>query len=100
MTFLKKINSKAKVDINTGFGVNSSSYGGRFISKSGNANVQKTGIGFLEGISWYHTMLNIPRWKFMVIVVAFYFIVNFLFASLYYINGVEYLKGAEMSSNM
>lgn len=100
MNLLKKINAKAKAEINTGFGTNSSSYGGRFITKNGNANVKKTGIGFLDSISWYHTMLNIPRWKFMVIVVLFYFVVNFFFASLYYLNGVENLKGVVMSSSM
>lgn len=98
MAFLKKINSKAKAETNTGFGTNASSYGGRFVTKSGNANVRKTGIGFLESISWYHTMLNIPRWKFMVIVVLFYFVVNCFFATLYYINGVEHLRGVEMTT--
>ncbi|WP_293870131.1 ion channel [Flavobacterium sp.] len=93
MKLLKKINSKAKSDANTGFGTNASSYGGRFITKNGNANVKKTGIGFFESISWYHTMLNIPRWKFLVIIVLFYFLVNFIFASLYYAVGVEHLNG-------
>ena len=79
---LKKINIKAKSDSNTGFGTNASSYGGRFITKNGNANVKKSGIGLFEGISWYHTMLNIPRWKFLVIIMVFYFLVNFIFASL------------------
>ena len=93
MQFFKKINSKAKADTNTGFGTNASSYGGRFINKSGNANVKKTGIGFLESISWYHTMLNIPRWKFLIIIVLFYFLVNLVFASIYYLVGVEHLNG-------
>nr|WP_294777819.1 ion channel [uncultured Flavobacterium sp.] len=93
MAFLKKINSKAKTDSNTGFGTNATSYGGRFITKNGNANVKKTGIGFFESISWYHTMVNIPRWKFILIIVLFYFVVNFCFASLYYMIGVEHLKG-------
>ena len=93
MKFLKKINSKAKADSNTGFGINASSYGGRFITKSGNANVKKSGIGLFEGISWYHTMLNIPRWKFLVIIMVFYFLVNFIFAGLYYAVGVEHLNG-------
>ena len=93
MKFIKKINSKAKSDSNTGFGTNASSYGGRFITKSGNANVKKSGIGLFESISWYHTMLNIPRWKFLVIVVIFYFSINFIFASLYYAVGVEHLNG-------
>lgn len=93
MKFLKKINSKAKAEVNTGFGANASSYGGRFITKSGNANVKRTGIGLIESISWYHTMLNIPRWKFMVIIVVFYFLVNVLFASIYFGIGVEHLNG-------
>ncbi len=100
MQFLKKINSKAKSDSNTGFGTNASSYGGRFIAKSGNANVKKSGIGLFEGISWYHTMLNIPRWKFLFIVVSFYFLVNFIFAVLYYAVGVEHLNGMTATSSL
>jgi len=93
MDFLKKINSKAKSDANTGFGTNASSYGGRFITKNGNANIKKSGIGLFDSISWYHTMLNIPRWKFMLIIVIFYFLVNFVFASIYFGIGVEHLNG-------
>lgn len=93
MAFLKKINVKAKADENTGFGTNASSYGGRFVTKSGNANVRKTGIGFLDSISWYHTMLTLPRWKFLIILFAFYFFVNLAFASVYYLVGVEHLNG-------
>lgn len=93
MAFRKKINSKAKADKNTGFGTNASSYGGRFVTKSGNANVRKTGIGFMDSISWYHTMLTIPRWKFFFIIFAFYFLVNFAFATIYYLIGVEHLDG-------
>lgn len=93
MKFLKKVNSKAKSDSNTGFGTNASSYGGRFFTKGGNANVKTSGIGFFEGISWYHTMVNIPRWKFFLIIIIFYFLVNFIFASIYYGIGVEHLTG-------
>ncbi|WP_333877426.1 ion channel [Flavobacterium sp.] len=93
MAFLKKINSKAKTDSTTGFGTNANSYGGRFLTKNGNANIRRTGVGFLDGISWYHTMVNIPRWKFMLIILVFYFTVNFCFAGIYYLIGVEHLKG-------
>ena len=98
MQFLKKINNKAKADANTGFGSIASNYGGRFINKNGKANVKKTGIGFLDSISWYHTMLNIPRWKFLVIIVLFYFLVNLFFASVYFLVGVENLKGIDAKS--
>ena len=48
MAFKRKLNTKAKSQENTGFGTNAASYGGRFITKNGNANVRKTGIG-LDG---------------------------------------------------
>ncbi len=100
MAFLKKINAKAKAESNTGFGTNASSYGGRYITKNGNANVRKTGISFLDSISWYHTMLTIPRWKFFFIIILFYFLVNCAFATLYFLIGVEHLKGIEATSKL
>jgi len=100
MAFLKKINSKSKAQSNTGFGTNASSYGGRFVSKNGNANVRKTGIGFFDSISWYHTMLTIPNWTFFFIIILFYFTVNCCFASVYYFVGVEHLKGITATSKI
>lgn len=100
MALFTKLNSKAKSDSASGFGTNPSSYGGRFITKNGNANVKKSGIGLFEGISWYHTMLNIPRWKFMVIIFIFYFLVNFVFASLYFGIGVNHLNGVTATTTL
>lgn len=95
MAFLKKINAKAKTDNNTGFGTIASRYGGRFINKDGSANIEKRGIHYLNRISWYHTMLDLPRWKFFAILFSFYTAVNFVFACIYYFIGVEYLDGIE-----
>ncbi|WP_353149486.1 ion channel [Flavobacterium sp.] len=100
MALLQKINKNAKAENNTGFGANSQNYGGRFINKNGNANIQKVGISFLEGISWYHTMLKIPRWKFFFIIILFYFIVNLFFASIYMFIGVENLRGVTSVSRI
>ena len=100
MDFLKRINIKAKTDNNTGFGSNSFNYGGRFLTKNGNANVRKDGIGFIESISWYHTMLNIPRWKFLFIILLFYVVVNLFFAILYFLIGVEHLNGITANTNL
>jgi inward rectifier potassium channel len=93
MDLLKKINAKAKTDLNTGFGTNANSYGGRFVNKDGSANIEKRGLPFLQRISWYHTMLAMPRWKFLFVLFAFYTGVNFIFACIYYGIGVEYLDG-------
>jgi inward rectifier potassium channel len=45
-------------------------------------------------------MVNIPRWKFMLIIVSFYFVVNFCFASIYYMIGVEHLKGISATTSL
>jgi inward rectifier potassium channel len=93
MALLKKLNTRAKTAIDTGFGTNSTDYGGRFVNKDGMPNVEKRGIGFLERISWFHAMLAMPRWKFLLLIFAFYIVVNILFATIYYMIGVEHLKG-------
>ena len=93
MALLRKINSKAKTEANTGFGINTSDYGGRFVNKDGKPNIEKRGIGLLERISWYHTMLAMPRWKFLSLIFIFFILVNFLFALLYMLIGVEHLSG-------
>lgn len=100
MTVLKKRIKKLKTDTNTGFGANAANYGGRFINKDGSANIKKSGIGFIESISWYHTMLNIPSWKFMGIIFVFYGMVNFMFATVYCLIGVEHLNGIVANSLM
>ena len=98
MNFLKKINTKAKAEINTGFGSNASNYGGRFINKDGSPNVEKRGVGYFEKISWYHTMLDLSNLKFISVLLAFYIGVNFVFASVYFLNGIENLNGIEGNS--
>ena len=55
------------------------------------ANIEKKGIGFLEKISWYHTMLLLPRWKFLSIILLFYIVINLLFGTIYFLIGVRRL---------
>ena len=99
MALLKSINAKAKADKNTGFGTNASSYGGRFVNKNGTANIEKRGMNVLHRISWYHTMIDMPRWKFMGILLGFYMGINFLFALIYYGIGIENLNGIDTSGS-
>jgi inward rectifier potassium channel len=91
MARARKISTNAKPEINTGFGNNPSNYGGRFLNKDGRANIEKSGLGFLEKISWYHTMLLIPRWKFFALILLFYICINLLFAGIYFFIGIESL---------
>jgi inward rectifier potassium channel len=100
MALLRKINSKARTEINTGFGTNTSDYGGRFVNKEGRPNVEIKGIPFLSRISWYHTMLGLPGWKFLTIIFSFYIIINFIFAGIYFLIGVEHLNGIDSLSDL
>jgi inward rectifier potassium channel len=99
MPLFNSLNIKAKALVNTGFGTNASNYGGRFINKDGSANVQKKGIAGLDRISWYHTLLGLPSWKFLFILLLFYILINFVFALLYFAIGIEHLNGIEASDS-
>jgi inward rectifier potassium channel len=99
MALLERINLKAKADENTGFGTNANSYGGRFINKNGSANVERRGMHVLHRISWYHTMIDMVVWKFMLIIIAFYIGINFIFATIYYVIGVVHLDGIASSDS-
>ena len=93
MSLLRKLNTKAQTQINSGFGTNASDYGGRFVNKDGRPNIEIRGVSLLDRISWYHTMLALPRWKFLTILLVFYIAINFVFAGIYYLVGVEHLNG-------
>jgi inward rectifier potassium channel len=95
---VRKINPRAKSEINTGFGINSSSYGGRFLNKDGTPNIEKRGVGYFERISWYHVLLEIPRWKFFAIILIFYLAINLFFGSIYFLAGTNNLQGINAHS--
>jgi len=96
---IRKINPRAKSEINTGFGVNSSDYGGRFLHKNGKPNIKIKGIGVIERTSWYHILLDMPRWKFMLTIVLFYLGINLLFAFVYYLLGLQEFGGSKTPSH-
>lgn len=77
----------------TGFGNNANNYGGRFINKDGSFNLKKEGLSVWHRVSIFHTMLNMPRWKFAAAILIFYFAANLLYASIYWIIGIEQFTG-------
>jgi hypothetical protein len=99
MSILRKINN-LQTDKNSGFGTNAGSYGGRFVNKNGTPNIEKKGMNLLRRISWYHTMIDMPNWKFMLILFSFYIIINFIFAVVYYAIGIEHLDGISPSGSI
>jgi inward rectifier potassium channel len=77
----------------TGFGGNPDNYGGRFVNRDGTFNVRKEGVPFYHRFSLYHTMLNMPSWKFFGTLFAFYLTVNFIFGIVYYFIGPREFVG-------
>ena len=100
MALLRKINTKAKAKINTGFGTNTSDYGGRFVNKNGKPNIEKSGVSYFDRMSWYHTLLQLPLWKFLCLLLTFYAALNLIFAVIYFAIGVEHLEGIKADSTL
>jgi inward rectifier potassium channel len=97
MALLKRLRN-LRTDNNTGFGTNSSNTGGRFVNKDGKANVIKKGVGVLNRYSWYHTMLQMKRGKFLLLLLLIYISVNLFFAGIYYLIGIDHLAGVNAGS--
>src|SRR5690349_2395991 len=77
----------------TGFGTNSSQYGGRLMHPNGRPNIQKTGTSIFDRMSWYHTLIDMSTGKFLLIIFTSFLVVNLVFGLAYFSIGVEHLIG-------
>lgn len=93
MSLLKRNSSTLKTNNDTGFSGNTGNYGGRFVNKDGSFNVQKEGVAFWESFSMFHTMINMPGWKFISVIVAVFVIINLLYTGIFIIIGVPEFTG-------
>ena len=88
--------SRLKSREDSGFSSNAT---GRFVNKNGAPNIKRTGLSNpLEKYSWYHTLLDLPSWKFIFFLVSGYILANLFFASVYYVIGIEHLTGIDKST--
>ena len=95
---LNKKQTSLVSDPATGFGATSSNSAGRFYNRSGGVNVIKKGVNILDRYSWYHTMLAMPRLKFLFLLFSIYILINLFFAGVYYSIGIEHLAGIRKDS--
>src|SRR5215471_4508210 len=100
MASLKRINpsSSSRLNNDTGFGTNADSYGGRFINRDGTFNLRKEGKPFWERVNVFHTLLNLPLWKFIGMIVIFYIGINVLYTGIYMLVGMDQLEGMEATT--
>ncbi|MEO6315329.1 MAG: ion channel [Chitinophagaceae bacterium] len=93
MALLKRVNPFSKINNDTGFGTNAADYGGRFVNRDGSFNLRKEGVPFWSRFSLYHSMLNLPRWKFIALIVVFFLVINLLYTLLYLLLGTDQFIG-------
>jgi inward rectifier potassium channel len=77
----------------TGFGTQARQVGKRLYGKNGIPNVEKRGISFFDRLSWYHTMLDMPRWEFWLWLSVSYLVLNLVFATIYFEMDIHNLAG-------
>src|SRR5579863_1435978 len=93
MASFKSANPFLKPNNDTGFGTNPNSYGGRFINRDGTFNIRSEGIGIFDRFSVFRRMLDLPNWKFVLLIFFSYFVINLLFTLAYLLIGVDQLQG-------
>lgn len=92
MSFISP-NRRAKVNNETGLGVNTTLNGGRFFNKNGVPNIKPIGLPLWRRLNIYHSLLSMSRWKFLLAIIVFFVSVNLLFAGLYLWIGIDHLGG-------
>ena len=76
-----------------GFGTRISSSTQRLINQDGSFNVRKTGGG-LGAIHPFQMLIRMAWWKFWVVIIAAYVVMNSIFASFYLTAGIQNLSHA------
>ena len=81
-----------------GFGSKSYDRDTRLINKGGQFNVEKEGGSFWESLDIYHELISISWARFIGIVTLQFFIINLLFALVYYSTGPDSITGTSATT--
>ena len=73
----------------SGFGNRVEDQPHRLVNQNGTVNVRKSGMGFLVHFSIFHYLVTINWWRFNLLVLFSYLLINILFGALYIFIGVE-----------
>jgi inward rectifier potassium channel len=87
--------AKKNQNQDTGFGDKASEMGGRMVNRDGSFNIQRLGISVRDRVSSYHSMLTMPRWRFLLVIFIAYFLINSFFTLLYWLAGPTGLEGVD-----
>lgn len=93
MATYKKINPFSRQNNDTGFASGNNETGGRFVNKDGSYNLAKEGLPFYKRFSIFNDMLNLPVWKFIIVIFLFFIAINLIFSIIYFLIGPQQLDG-------
>jgi len=93
-------NNKNKNKPELGFGAKNYSKSVRFINQDGSVNVKRRGLGWLKNTDIYHWLINVPLSKLIFVIIFGYAFVNFLFATIYYLIGVNSFGGIDSATGL
>jgi inward rectifier potassium channel len=93
MAIIPKVNPFSKSNPNTGFGVEASRLGGRFVNKDGSFNLRKDGLPLWKRLSIYSHLMDLSALTFLGVILIFFILINILFTGLYVAAGLDELQG-------
>jgi inward rectifier potassium channel len=91
---------KKNVTDELGFGTKVLDRNTRFIHRDGSFNIRRKEVSRWDSTSSYHHLITI-RWRiFNLIILAYFFCMNALFATLYYMAGMEHMHGSKSTDEL
>ena len=81
-----------------GFGTQINDPDTRLLNRDGSFNVKREGGTFWSRLNIFHRLISCSWGRFLWLIVAFYVTLNFIFAGIYELVGIENLQGADLSS--
>ena len=81
-----------------GFGTQVNDHDTRLLNRDGSFNVKRSGGTFWSRLNIFNRLVVCSWGRFFAVVILFYLILNFIFAGIYEIVGIENLQGADLSS--
>ena len=78
-----------------GLGTKTSAGNQRSLNKDGSFNIKKTNVPFSERVNFFHALVSMSWTKFFIGIFISFLLVNFLFAGIYMMIGLEHLTGIE-----
>jgi inward rectifier potassium channel len=100
MAIKQTLVEKEKQREDLGFGTKVTSENARLVRPDGSFNVRKLHQSFEARANIYHRLIKMHWLKFGLVIVGFYILVNLIFATLYFLIGIEHLAGVSSEDNL